>query len=84
MNKIYEYDDSEHARIAGVSKAKVALNSNVIAFGRYSVYIAAVPKVDSSRYRNCMKYESQRVHSEGLLDVCKQHIFLCSRKKTGD
>jgi hypothetical protein len=44
MNKIYEYDDSEHARIAGVSKAKVALNSNVIAFGRYSVYIAAVPK----------------------------------------
>jgi hypothetical protein len=34
---IYEHDNSEYARIAGVSK-KVALDSNVIAFGRYFLY----------------------------------------------
>jgi hypothetical protein len=34
---IYEHDDGKYARIAGVSK-KVALGSNVIAFGRYFLY----------------------------------------------
>ena len=56
-------------------KRKGGLGFECNRFDRYSVYIAAVPKVDSSRYRSCMKYESQRVHSEGLLDVCNQRIF---------